>query len=237
MVHVSDFVNALTVVGETSRVSHINPNPLYFLVGYMLPEWTLYALIAATFIVVAIGITKRLGPDWAWINRKIIHFSIVPAVIMFYYGLIPKEVFSAAAFLFAIFQLWPHLRKKEFSWYQIEHNYGEVFFAFSASVVPLALPREYATALLLTMAISDGITGVVRDFYFRRHGFNVKLRKHWTGSLAYLVTAVFIAFTLLEAGTIGKIGWAAILMMTEYQPWLDDNLAVPLVGTLLFLIY
>ncbi|NJE04508.1 hypothetical protein [Thermococcus sp. MV11] len=203
----------------------------------MLPGWVIYAAIAAAFILLAIGLTKKLGPEWAWVNRKIIHFSIVPAVLMFYYGLIPEEVFSAAAFIFGVFQLWPHLKRREFSWYQIEHNYGEVFFAFSASVIPLILPRSYATALLLAMAISDGVTGIIRHFYFKRHGFNVKLRKHWTGSLGYLVTAVIIAFIFLDASAMGKVGWAALLMLAEYQPWLDDNLAVPLVGSLLFLLY
>ena len=200
-------------------------------------EWLPYAGLAALFILAAIALTRRMGEEWAWVNRKIIHFSIVPAVLMFYWGLIPAWVFSAAAFVFGIFQLWPHLRRKELSWYQIEHNYGEVFFAFSASIIPLILPLEYATALLLAMAISDGITGIIRHHYFRRHGFNVKLKKHWTGSIGYFVTALLIAFPLLEAGTAGKIGWAAVLTLAEYQSWLDDNLAVPLVGSLLFLIY
>ncbi len=200
-------------------------------------EWLPYAGLAALFILAAIAFTRRMGEEWAWVNRKIIHFSIVPAVLMFYYGLIPAWVFSAAAFAFGVFQLWPHLKREELSWYQIEHNYGEVFFAFSASVIPLILPLEYATALLLAMAISDGVTGIIRHHYFRRHGFNVKLKKHWTGSLGYFVTALLIALPLLEAGTVGKIGWAAILMLAEYQPWLDDNLAVPLVGSLLFLLY
>ncbi|ASA78214.1 hypothetical protein [Thermococcus sp. 5-4] len=203
----------------------------------MLPSWGIYAGIAAGFILLAIGLTKRLGQEWAWVNRKIIHFSIVPAVLMFYYGKIPAEVFSGAAFVFGLFQLWPHLKKREFSWYQIEHNYGEVFFAFSASVIPMVLPKEYATALLLAMAVSDGVTGIIRHFYFKRHGFNVKLRKHWTGSLGYLATALAIAFLLLDAGAMGKIGWAVVLTLAEYQGWLDDNLAVPLVGSVLFLLY
>ncbi|CAD5245015.1 diacylglycerol/polyprenol kinase family protein [Thermococcus camini] len=203
----------------------------------MLPSWGIYAGIAAAFILATISLTKRLGPEWAWVNRKIIHFSIVPAVLMFYYERIPPEVFSGAAFVFGIFQLWPHLKKREFSWYQIEHNYGEVFFAFSASVVPMVLPREYATALLLAMAISDGVTGIIRHYYFRRHGFNVKLKKHWTGSLGYLITALIIAAVFLDTGAIGKIGWAVILTLAEYQGWVDDNLAVPLVGSVLFLLY
>ncbi|ASJ13207.1 diacylglycerol/polyprenol kinase family protein [Thermococcus thioreducens] len=203
----------------------------------MLPGWIPYAGIAAAFILLAIGLTKSPGPEWAWVNRKIIHFSIAPAVLMFHYERIPPEVFSGAALVFGIFQLWPHLKKREFSWYQIEHNYGEVFFAFSASVVPVVLPKEYATALLLAMAISDGVTGIIRHFYFKRHGFNVKLRKHWTGSAGYFITALVIAFLLLDTATIGKIGWAVILTLAEYQGWVDDNLAVPLVGSVLSLIY
>ncbi|ASI99124.1 diacylglycerol/polyprenol kinase family protein [Thermococcus celer] len=203
----------------------------------MFPEWVWYTAAAASFILLAIGLTKKLGSEWAWVNRKVIHFSIVPAVLMLYYGDIPVWVFSGAAFLIGLSQLWPHLLRRELSWYQVEHNYGEVFFALSAAIVPLILTREYATALLLVMAISDGVTGIIRHHYFRRHGFNVKLKKHWTGSLGYFVTALVIAFPLLKAGIAGKIGWAAILMLAEYQPWLDDNLAVPLVGSALFFLY
>ena len=145
-------------------------------------EWLPYVGVAALFILAAITLTKRMGEEWAWINRKIIHLSIVPAILMLYWGLIPAWVFSGAAFAFGAFQLWPHLKRKELSWYQIEHNYGEVFFAFSASVIPLILPLEYATALLLAMAVSDGVTGIIRHYYFKKHGFNVKLKKHWTGA-------------------------------------------------------
>ncbi|AEH25337.1 diacylglycerol/polyprenol kinase family protein [Pyrococcus yayanosii] len=199
--------------------------------------WLPYAIAAAAFIIAAICLTRHLGEEWAWVNRKLIHFSIVPAILMYYLGLIPKEVFSIAAFSFGVFQLWPHIRKREFSWYQIRHNYGEVFFAFSASAIVAFLPREYAVPLLLVMAISDGVTGIIRHYYFRRHGFNVKLKKHWTGSLGYLVTAILIAFLFLNGGTIIKVAWAGILMIAEYQPYLDDNLAVPLVGSLLFLAF
>ncbi|WP_297498502.1 hypothetical protein [Thermococcus sp.] len=194
-------------------------------------------VIALLFILTMIDFTKKLGSEWVWINRKLIHLSIVPAVLMFYWGLIPAWIFSGTAFTFGAIQLWSHLKKRELSWYQIEHNYGEVFFAFSASAIPLVLPLEYSTALLLAMAVSDGVTGIIRHYYFRRHGFNVKLRKHWTGSLGYFVTAIIIALPLLNSGTVGKIGWAGILTLTEYQGWLDDNLAVPLVGGLLFLLY
>ncbi len=165
-------------------------------------SWVPYALIGgASIIVETIWLTKYLGQEWAWVNRKLIHFSIVPAILMFYYGLIPKEIFAPAAFAFGLAQLWPpHLKRSEFSWYQLQNNYGEVFFAFSAAGISYFMPVDYATALLLAMAISDGITGIIRHYYFKRDGFNVKLKKHWTGSLGYLITAVIIAMALLQGG-------------------------------------
>jgi len=200
-------------------------------------RWLPYFFAALIPIILAIVTTQKLGERWAWINRKIIHLSIVPAMIMFYYSLLPRYVFSLSALTIGICQLIPHLRKKEFSWYQIEHNYGEVFFALSAAPISYFLPRTYATALMLAMAISDGVTGIIRHFYFKRHGFNVRLKKHWTGSVAYLLTAIAIALYFLDGNLIKKTIWAAALMIAEYQPWLDDNLAVPLVGGLLFLLY
>ncbi|HDN01839.1 MAG TPA: hypothetical protein ENF42_02575, partial [Candidatus Bathyarchaeota archaeon] len=38
------------------------------------------AAIVAVPILVAIKVTERFGSDYCWVNRKIIHFSTVPAV-------------------------------------------------------------------------------------------------------------------------------------------------------------
>lgn len=201
----------------------------------MPPAWLLYAGIAATIIILAIGFTKKLGEEYAWVNRKIIHFSITPAIVFYYTGKIPREVFALAAFVFAIAQLMFHLKREELLWYQINRNYGEVFFAFSASFVVAFLPREYATAVLLVMAISDGVTGILRFYYFRKNGYNVKLKKHWSGSLGYFVTAFLIGFAVLpESSFTIKLIWSGILTLAEYQRFLDDNLAVPLVATFLY---
>lgn len=201
----------------------------------MPPAWLLYAGIAASIIILAIRLTKKLGGEYAWINRKIIHFSITPAAVLYYFEKIPKEVFAPAAFAFAVVQLIFHLKKEKLSWYQLDKNYGEVFFALSASFVVAFLPREYATAVLLVMAISDGITGILRFYYFKRNGHNVKLKKHWSGSLGYFITALLIAFAVLpESSYAIKIVWSGILTLAEYQRFLDDNLAVPLVATFLY---
>ncbi|HID40644.1 MAG TPA: hypothetical protein EYP33_00620, partial [Pyrodictium sp.] len=71
----------------------------------------LYAGIAAAFILSAIWVTRYIGEGYAWINRKIIHFSIVPAVLFYNAGLIAREIFAAAAFLFGAFQLLTHMKR------------------------------------------------------------------------------------------------------------------------------
>ncbi|ASJ10287.1 hypothetical protein A3L12_02740 [Thermococcus sp. P6] len=191
-------------------------------------------ILAALPILASIYFTRYLGEEYAWINRKIIHFSIVPAAILYYFDQIPREVFSPAAFIFGLVQLIFHIKKNKLGWYQIKSNYGEVFFAFSASLVVFALPKSYATAILLAMAISDGVTGVIRFAYFRRNGHNVKLKKHWSGSLGYFLSTLLIsALVLPEFSWPLKVVWGIILTLAEYQAFLDDNLAVPLVGTIL----
>jgi len=61
------------------------------------------------FILVAIINTKVLGEDLAF------------------------------AALFGGAQLVLHLKEKELRWFQIKDNYGEVFFAFSASITTLLI--------------------------------------------------------------------------------------------------
>ncbi|NJE25994.1 hypothetical protein E3E22_05050 [Thermococcus sp. MV5] len=189
---------------------------------------------AALSILSAISITKYLGKEYAWVNRKIIHFSIVPATLLYYFEEIPKEVFSLAALLFGIAQLYLHIKNGRLQWYQIDKNYGEVFFAFSAAIVAFFLPRQYATALLLVMAISDGVTGIIRFYYFRKRGYNVNLKKHWSGSVGYFFSSLLIAFFFLQSVSwCSKFLWSIILTFAEYQRFVDDNLSVPIVGILI----
>ncbi|AHF79842.1 membrane protein [Thermococcus paralvinellae] len=193
-----------------------------------------YLIIGVMFPVLAILFTKYLGEEYAWINRKIIHFSSVPAILFFREGLVTGKELAAVVMLFAIGQLLTHLMNKELSWYQIRNNYGEVFYCIMFSAMALFMDVNYASAIMLVMAISDGITGVLRFYYFRKNGFNVKLRKHWIGSVGYIVSAVIIAFLILpQLNILMKIAWSVILMLAEYQKVIDDNVAVPVVAVLI----
>gem|GEM_PF-5564726 len=98
----------------------------------------------------------------------------------------------------------------------------------------LFMDVNYASAIMLVMAVSDGITGVLRFYYFRKNGFNVKLRKHWIGSVGCIVSAVIIAFLILpQLNILMKVAWSVILMLAEYQKVIDDNVAVPVAAVLI----
>ena len=193
-----------------------------------------YLAIGVMFPVLAILFTKYLGEEYAWVNRKIIHFSSVPAILFFREGLVTGKELAAVVMLFAVGQLLTHLMNKELSWYQIKDNYGEVFYCIMFSAMALFMDVNYASAIMLVMAVSDGITGVLRFYYFRKNGFNVKLRKHWIGSVGYIVSAVIIAFLILpQLNVLMKVIWSVILMLAEYQKVIDDNVAVPVAAVLI----
>ena len=193
-----------------------------------------YLAIGVMFPVLAILFTKYLGEEYAWVNRKIIHFSSVPAILFFREGLVTGKELAAVVMLFAVGQLLTHLMNKELSWYQIKDNYGEVFYCIMFSAMALFMDVNYASAIMLVMAVSDGITGVLRFYYFRKNGFNVKLRKHWIGSVGYIVSAVIITFLILpQLNVLMKVAWSVILMLAEYQKVIDDNVAVPVAAVLI----
>ncbi|WP_456396123.1 hypothetical protein [Thermococcus sp.] len=193
-----------------------------------------YLVVGVSFPVLAILFTRYLGEDYAWINRKIIHFSSVPAILMYREGLVTGRELASVVFIFAALQLAAHLARKELSWYQIRDNYGEVFYCFMFSAMALFMDVNYASAIMLVMAVSDGITGVLRFYYFKKNGYNVKLRKHWIGSVGYIVSAFMIAVFIMPQLTLGmKVLWSTILMLAEYQGLVDDNVAVPVVALLL----
>ena len=54
------------------------------------PLWSdfIVGVIVAVSILLAVKVTERIGSDHCWVNRKIIHFSTIPAVYAYLYILI-----------------------------------------------------------------------------------------------------------------------------------------------------
>jgi dolichol kinase len=178
------------------------------------------ALVLFSIIIVTVFITKKFSN--IWINRKIIHLSVVPAVLCYMYVFNEPYIFFSFAIFFVIFLILPHAKSKELSWFQEKKNYGEVFFCLSFAI--LAIPcwenwRILGGVSMLFMAVGDSVTGIVRSRFLKNRG------KHWSGSIAMLATCLIIgAFFLGYKGIILSL----IATLLEYQPWVDDNLTVPL---------
>ncbi len=205
------------------------------------------AAIAAVPILLAIKVTERLGSDYCWVNRKIIHFSTIPAVYAYLYIFNEVYVWTIASLAFSLCTLLPHLKNREMDWFQIRGNFGEVYYCFMYLVVGSAffyVNRPLAATAMLLTAVGDGVTGIVRFFLFKRREVAIssyastdpsvrKACKTLAGTIAYLVVSIPLAIALL--GLFEGSVIAVVSAIAEKQHLLDDNLAIP--ATVLALYY
>lgn len=196
-------------------------------------------LIVAVPILLAVKFTRVFGYKYCWVNRKIIHFSTIPAVLAYLYLFNEVYVWTVASLGFFLFTLIPHLRNKEMNWFQIKGNFGEVYYCLIYFIVGSALfyiNRPLAVTALLLTAIGDGITGIIRFFLFEKREKAISLYtstnpdvrkacKTVVGTIAFIATSLPIAIILLGAvkGTIITL----ISAIAEKQHLIDDNLAIP----------
>jgi len=186
-------------------------------------DWV-YAIILFTFIIFVIDFVKRFGN--VWVNRKLIHLSSVPAVIFYMYIFKTPYPYIFFSIFFTILLYLKHVRNDLSGWFQVEGNYGEVFFTLSygfISAIFWGIDRVLGGLIMLFMAVGDSITGIVRSRFVDRW------QKHWTGSLAMLIASVLMGYILYGLWGV-LLGFIATIF--EAQPYLDDNLAVPLASGL-----
>ena len=186
-------------------------------------DWV-YAIILFAFIIFVIDFVKRFGN--VWVNRKLIHLSSVPAVIFYMYIFKTPYPYIFFSIFFTILLYLKHVRNDLSGWFQVEGNYGEVFFTLSygfISAIFWGIDRVLGGLIMLFMAVGDSITGIVRSRFVDRW------QKHWTGSLAMLIASVLMGYILYGLWGV-LLGFIATIF--EAQPYLDDNLAVPLASGL-----
>ncbi len=185
----------------------------------------IYGTLLFIFIIIVVYSTKKYRN--VWINRKIIHLSSVPAVLFYMYFFREPYVFLLYSIVFTVMLFSKHVKKTLDGWYQVEGNLGEVYFTLSYGVLSIVAWPEYkilAGVAMLFMAVGDSVTGIVRS------RFVDKWQKHWTGSIAMLIVTLFIGMYFL--GTHGAL-LALIATVAEAQPYIDDNLTVPLISFLI----
>ncbi len=187
--------------------------------GDLLLGFVLFAVI-----LLAVFVTKRFKNPW--VNRKIIHLSSVPAVLAYMFVFKEPYVFFGFGVFFTIMLTIPHIRNREFGWFQLKRNYGEVFYTLSFSVLAIAMwdvNRILAGISMLFMAVGDSVTGLIRSRFLKERA------KHISGSIAMLLVCLIIGYYFMQ---LQGILLAVLATIAEYQPWIDDNLSVPLVTAL-----
>lgn len=203
-------------------------------VVFILPEFSInyyladivIAIPAALLIGLTILITKRFKNPW--FNRKLIHLSTVPAILMYLYVFKEPYAFFTYSVLIAFLLILHHIRKDEMPWFQIKGNLGEVYFTACFSILSLTMwyMKELAVAIMLFMAIGDAVTGLVRMRVCKERC------KHWLGSLAMLLTTSIIGYILI--GIIG-LPMAIAATLAERQHLIDDNIGIPLAAIITYL--
>jgi len=186
------------------------------------------AAVLFGFILSIVFITKKI-PD-VWINRKLIHLSSSPAVLVYMYVFREPYIFFSFAIAFTLALFIPHLRSRELNWFQVKRNFGEVLYTLSFAVLSISLweaNKVLAGTAMLFMSVGDSVTGMIRS------RFVTDRSKHWTGTLGMLITCILIGVTMLgEKGIVLSI----VATLAEYQPWIDDNVTVPFMTTLTSLV-
>ncbi len=200
----------------------------------------LMGALCAVPILAAMYFTRFVGEEYKWVNRKLIHFSTVPAVLAYLYLFKTPVVWFLASLALTLVTLYPHLRNKEFSWFQIRHNYGEVYFCLMYMLLGTLFfytARWLAAMAMLFLAVGDGVTGITRFYVLRRHREAIeayeastprvrRLCKSFAGTLAFILSGLVIGYAFL--GVLGG-AVAVAAAAAEKQPYIDDNIAIPLV--------
>ncbi|WP_338599444.1 phosphatidate cytidylyltransferase [Sulfolobus tengchongensis] len=183
-------------------------------------------------------ISKKFG---TYVSRKAIHMlggGIVAVVspLVFTSPIVP--IFTS--YLLMSYLIVIRILKKEMNWFMEKENLGEVFFTFSFGtilLIMLLLDNNYwsnirlvyvAILPLIFMSFGDGITGIIRNFVYKR-----RVKGFW-GSIGMLIFCTVIGYFLLGlAGVIAGI----IATIAEILPYIDDNLSVPFLSFLVLYLF
>lgn len=189
---------------------------------------TLYVARVTYNYAVKKGYPERSG---TYFGRKVIHILAggLVALLLPFLFLEPYLPFIMALLLTIMLYI-PHMTGKLYYWFQDPENMYEVHFTIVWGVLVLVLwflDRSFWLAVvpLLFMSWGDGVTGIVRNLRYK------KRVKGWEGSIAMLVVSVPIGAILGIAGVVA----AVVAVLAEKQPWVDDNILVPVVSVAIIL--
>ena len=211
-------------------------------VSHLLLIEVMYALLLLLWVIFLVNfVTKRLYHHYVskevektviiYYNRKIIHIlgggiSALLVPFIFTNALIPFSV----AILLTIMSYLPYRTGRINYWYQVPNNRFDVHFCFTWGFLILLGKIIFndwwiGVVPILFMSIGDAVTGIVRNYIFRRRC------KSWWGNLTMLAICIPLGLPLGLKGILAAV-IASLIEHYEYK-WIDDNITVPFVSFLL----
>ncbi len=180
-------------------------------------------------IAISHGFSQASG---TYFGRKVVHLlagGIVAILLpyLFHEPILPLVM----AALLSLFVYLPHRTGKLMYWFQDPNNEYEVHFTIMWGLLAFFtwfIDSTFWLAVIpiLFMAWGDGVTGIVRNFIYK------KRVKGWQGSVAMLIVSIPIGMRFGWAGIIA----AVLATLAEKQGYIDDNIAVPVVAIAVLLI-
>jgi phytol kinase len=227
--------------------------------------WANLALLGSCYlyILVVIFVTGKIGRILSRnSSRKFLHIMIgnLPFLIPFFsYNAFPLNFpfFVAAPFVIVTFLVSSYSPAKSLSQKMPEltevtkggHQLGLVFYAFSYTVLALFFSaKPYVIAAgILPMAYGDAAASLVGEKFGKRH-FRILGKKSLEGSAAMFVVSfvsfgfsllflsAFYSFSLFSSAIFALAVAAAATVAEAVTPRGFDNITVPLLSALLFLL-
>jgi len=181
----------------------------------------LTAYNAFIILYVSRKVSRRFG---TYMARKTIHLlSAGVSVLLAPFVFSDWQMPLLLGFLMVAFTLFGHLWKP-FVWFQISHNYADVYFTVACTVLLVAFWNYNVWIGVLSalfLAWGDGLTGVVRSVVYG------KRNKGMWGNIAMF--SVCMALGILMNGRVGYAGLigGAFASIVEKFERVDDNISIP----------
>jgi len=208
--------------------------------GFVLFLWVVFVaryLSKSVYHVAGSRWSHRVGVYFA---RKVIHILAggLVAYVVGAFNVFSSPILPVGCCLLLALVCYDHHRRGNLMWwFQVEENMYEVNFCVMWGLL-VALGWVISggwwlgVVPILFMAWGDGVTGVVRNFLFRRR------TKHWTGNVAMFCICGPIGYYFF--GWVGVLA-AVLACLIEHlekvgKYLIDDNISVPLLSFVVLLI-
>ena len=183
------------------------------------------------------------------VKRQLVHGSgVLFIVVLQFFG---KTVSAAIFFtIFIFFAVWAQLRKskvrlgpissiEEFMMDHLktyersgEYFKGVITFFLGILLATVLFPINIAAAAIAVLAVGDSVSTLIGKLY-GKHKLPINRKKSWEGSMAFLLAALFILWWF---DPVKALYIAPLVTIVEMLPRIDDNLSIPLVVGILFII-